>query len=45
MTLEGERDVLGIWFHQAKGAKFWMHVLTELKQRGVSDIPSATSSG
>ena len=38
VTLEGERDVLGIWFQETEGAKFWMQVLTELKQRGVQDI-------
>src|SRR3989454_6102089 len=38
VTLEGERDVLGIWFQETEGAKFWMQVLTELKQRGVRDI-------
>jgi hypothetical protein len=38
VNLEGERDVLGIWFQRAEGAKFWLQVLTELKQRGVSDV-------
>jgi putative transposase len=38
LTVEGERDVLGMWFQDTEGAKFWMQVLTELKQRGVSDI-------
>src|SRR5262245_11609561 len=38
VTLDGERDVLGIWFQEAEGAKFWMQILAELKQRGVSDI-------
>jgi putative transposase len=38
VTVEGERDVLGMWFQEAEGAKFWMQVLSELKQRGVSDI-------
>jgi putative transposase len=38
VTVEGERDVLGMWFQEAEGAKFWMQVLTELKQRGVRDI-------
>jgi putative transposase len=30
--------VLGIWSQQAEGAKFWLAVLSELKQRGVSDV-------
>jgi len=38
VTVEGERDVLGMWFQEAEGAKFWMQVLSELKQRGVQDI-------
>jgi putative transposase len=38
VTLEGERDVLGIWFQETEGAKFWMQVLSELKRRGVNDI-------
>ena len=36
--VDGERDVLGIWLQETEGAKFWMQVLTELKQRGVGDI-------
>src|SRR5437762_649208 len=38
ITVEGERDVLGMWFQETEGAKFWMQVLTDLKQRGVRDI-------
>ena len=38
VNLEGERDVLGIWFQKTEGAKFWMQVLTELKQRGLADV-------
>ncbi|MGH2929864.1 MAG: IS256 family transposase, partial [Solirubrobacteraceae bacterium] len=38
VNLEGDRDVLGIWFQETEGAKFWMQVLNELKQRGVADI-------
>src|SRR5947209_957116 len=38
ITLEGERDVLGLWFQDTEGAKFWMQVLSELKHRGVRDI-------
>jgi putative transposase len=38
VTLDGDRDVLGMWFQETEGAKFWMQVLTELKQRGVHDI-------
>jgi len=38
LTLDGDRDVLGMWFQETEGAKFWMQVLTELKTRGVRDI-------
>jgi putative transposase len=38
VTLDGERDVLGMWFQQTEGAKFWLGVLTELKTRGVDDV-------
>jgi putative transposase len=38
VTLAGERDVLGLWAGQGgEGAKFWMSVLTDLKNRGVTD--------
>ena len=38
VTLDGDRDVLGMWFQETEGAKFWMQVLNDLKQRGVADI-------
>jgi putative transposase len=38
VNLDGERDVLGLWFQSAEGAKFWLQVLAELKQRGVRDV-------
>jgi putative transposase len=38
VTVEGDRDVLGMWFQENEGAKFWMQVLADLKQRGVRDI-------
>jgi putative transposase len=38
VTVEGERDVLGMWFQETEGAKFWLQVLTELRQRGVRDV-------
>ncbi len=38
VNLEGDRDVLGMWFQRTEGAKFWLQVLTELKQRGVEDV-------
>jgi putative transposase len=38
VAMDGERDVLGMWFQDNEGAKFWMQVLNDLKQRGVRDI-------
>jgi putative transposase len=45
VTLDGDRDVLGMWFQETEGAKFWMQVLTELKTRGVRDILIACVDG
>lgn len=39
VTLDGARDILGLWAGQGgKGAKFWMSVLTDLRNRGVRDV-------
>src|SRR5438067_8753967 len=38
ITMDGRREVLGMWFQQTEGAKFWMQVLNDLKHRGVRDI-------
>jgi putative transposase len=43
--IDGSRDVLGMWFQDTEGAKFWMQVLSELKHRGVSDILIACVDG
>jgi putative transposase len=43
--LDGSRDVLGMWFQESEGSKFWMQVLSELKQRGISDILIACVDG
>ena len=43
--MDGERDVLGMWFQETEGAKFWMQVLNDLKQRGVQDILIACVDG
>jgi putative transposase len=45
VNLDGERDVLGIWFQRTEGAKFWLQVLTDLKQRGVADVLVACVDG
>jgi putative transposase len=38
VTVEGERDVLGIWWQETEGAEFWLAVLNDLHQRGVQDV-------
>ncbi len=38
IDIEGKKDVLGIWLGGAESAKFWMAVLTNLKNRGVRDV-------
>jgi putative transposase len=45
INLDGDREVLGMWFQQTEGAKFWMQVLSELKHRGVADILIACVDG
>ena len=38
ITMAGQKEVLGMWAAHTEGAKFWLQVLTELKNRGVRDI-------
>jgi putative transposase len=38
INLDGKKEVLGLWTAAAEGAKFWLNVLTELRNRGVRDI-------
>jgi putative transposase len=38
ITLEGSKDILGIWIGEHESSKFWLNVLTELKSRGVQDV-------
>jgi putative transposase len=45
VNLEGERDVLGIWWRDVEGAKFWMAVLNDLQRRGVKDVLIACVDG
>jgi transposase-like protein len=45
VNLDGEREVLGIWFQRTEGAKFWLAVLTDLKSRGVADVLVACVDG
>lgn len=45
VNLRGEKEVLGLWLAENEGAKFWLSVLTELRQRGVQDIYVASMDG
>ncbi|AMK76884.1 IS256 family transposase [Methylomonas denitrificans] len=45
INLAGEKEVLGLWIAQSEGAKFWLQVVTELKNRGVNDIFIACVDG
>lgn len=38
IDLTGTKQLLGLWIAQTEGAKFWLQVVTELKNRGVQDI-------
>ena len=45
ITMEGEKEVLGLWLAQSEGAKFWLQVVTELRNRGVQDFFIACVDG
>jgi putative transposase len=45
ISMEGEKEILGLWIAQTEGAKFWLQVVTELKNRGVQDIFIACVDG
>jgi putative transposase len=45
VTLEGERDCLGLWVQKTEGAGFWASVLTDLQNRGVKDILFVCTDG
>src|SRR5258707_531248 len=45
VTIAGLKEVLGLWIAQTEGAKFWLQVVTELKNRGVTDIFIACVDG
>jgi len=42
---DGIKEVLGLWIEQTEGAKFWLRVMNELKDRGVADILIAVVDG
>ncbi|MBD3183421.1 IS256 family transposase [Candidatus Poribacteria bacterium] len=43
IDLEGRKDVLGLWISETENAKYWLSVLTDLKNRGVKDVLIITS--
>src|SRR4051794_6932554 len=45
VTCDGEREVLGLWWQETEGAKFWLAVLNDLRRRGVEDVLIALSTG
>ena len=45
VTMDGQKDLLGIWMSENEGAKFWLSIVTELKNRGVQDIFIACVDG
>lgn len=45
INMQGEKEVLGLWVSQTEGAKFWLGVVTELKNRGIQDIFIACVDG
>ena len=45
INMSGEKEVLGLWIAQTEGAKFWLQVVTELRNRGIQDIFIACVDG
>lgn len=45
IRLDGIKDILGIWIDKEEGAKFWLKVITELRNRGLKDILIACIDG
>lgn len=45
VSLDGYREVLGIWIGESEGASYWLTVFNELKQRGIKDILIACMDG
>ena len=45
VSRDGVREVLGLWIADNEGAKFWLSVMTELKNRGLQDILIAVVDG
>ena len=45
ITVEGKKDLLGMWLNDNEGSRFWLSIVTELKNRGVEDILIASVDG
>ncbi len=45
VNLDGQKELLGMWIEENEGAKFWLNVMTELKNRGLNDIFIACIDG
>ena len=45
VTMDGEKELLGLWFSASEGAKFWLSVFTDLQNRGVQDCFIACVDG
>jgi transposase-like protein len=45
INLEGKKEVLGLWISETEGAKFWLGIISEIKNRGVEDIFIACIDG
>ena len=45
VNMEGRKELLGLWIDQSEGAKFWLSIISELKNRGVTDILIAAVDG
>ena len=45
VDIEGHKQLLGLWLAETEGAKFWLSVLTELKNRGLNDVLIACVGG
>ena len=45
VTMDGEKELLGLWLSESEGAKFWLAVFTERQNRGVQDCFIACVDG
>jgi putative transposase len=45
LRCSGHKEILGIWIEQAEGAKFWLRVMSEIRNRGTGDILIAVVDG